>query len=208
MPEASRKTSEHIAGRPFSLTMVIGAGVCWVGALTLLFLVDLRAEDGPFTLQCVLFYVLVLAASVLTFAPLQQHMELPRLAVEGTTGFALLFHTLAFVPPPNGWLLSLPDLPVYALLITAIFLSTSALVLPFIYALRQRFIKKRAHRLDMRQARRQAYVAGGIAACGIILAGLRMLTWISFLLLVLIVLMVELMMLVRGKVAAKGDGTR
>jgi hypothetical protein len=35
-----------------------------------------------------------------------------------------------------------------------------------------------------------------------------MLTWISFLLLVLVVLMVELMVLVRRKVAAKGDGAR
>ncbi len=45
-------------------------------------------------------------------------------------GSSLLLYTLAFVPPPTGWLLSLPDTPVYLIFAAALFWSASALAMP------------------------------------------------------------------------------
>lgn len=162
----------------------------------LLFTTNFRT-DAPDILapQRLLFYILVLSASLLTFAPIQQRMHLPQLTLMGTGGATLFFYTLAFVPPPTGWLLSLPDLPVYGLLIVSVFWSSVAIAFPFIYAVRQHLVKQRTQRLDIRQARRQAYEAGFLIAGVVMLSGLRVLTWISVLLLMLILITTELLFL-------------
>lgn len=186
-----------LSERPSPLMLALMAGLCWAGAITLLLLADLRAETHPLAPQRMLFYALVLAAGLLTFVPVQQRMRLPRLALEGVAGTSLLLYTLAFVPPPTDWLLSLPDLPVYGLLIVALFWSAAAIALPFIYALSQRIFKQRARRLDLRRARRQAYEVGTLVASTAVLAGLRVLTWVSLLLLTLILVSAELLFLSR-----------
>jgi uncharacterized iron-regulated membrane protein len=127
-------------------------------------------------------------------------MGLPSLAFEGVGGTALLFYTIAFVPPPTGWLLSLPDLPVYMLLILSLFWTSSAVVLPFVYAAGQRLFKHRARRRDFRRARRQSYEIGLLVACLAVLAALHVLSWVSLLLLVLILVIGELLLLSRIEV--------
>lgn len=118
-------------------------------------------------------------------------MELPYLAAEGIGGTVLFCYTLACVPPPNDWLLSPPELPVYVLLAVATFWSCSALVLPFIYAIRQRVVQQRAARRSTAEARRQAYGVGMLMASLVLFAGLRILSWISIGLLSLIFLAIE-----------------
>lgn len=179
------------------MLLALMAALCWAGVLFLLFLADLRAELDPLAPQRVFFYVLVLTAGLLTFVPIQIRMRLPRLAFEGVTSTALLCYIIAFVPPPTGWLFALPDLPVYLLFITTLFWSTSALVLPFSYALGQRVFKQRARQMDTRRARRQAYECGLLFALAATLAGLRVLTWVSFLLLALILITAEILLLSR-----------
>ncbi len=169
----------------------------------MLLLTDMRTQTDMVSLPRALFVLLVLLAAALTFVPAQKRMELPRLAQEGIGGTVLLLYTLAFVPPPTGWLLSLPDMPVYVLLVVAVFLSSSALNRPFLSALRQRVIKQRIRRLDTREARRQSYEIGLVAAGVVVLAALRVLTWISGLLLVLIILTLELFFLSRFEPMAK-----
>ncbi|NJP04647.1 MAG: hypothetical protein HC837_02935 [Chloroflexaceae bacterium] len=185
------------------LLLAFSAGLCWVGALLLLFLVDLRAEPDPLAPQRLLFYVLVMTAGLLTFVPLEQRMGLSGITLQGVGGTALLLYILAFVPPPSQWLLSLPDLPVYGLIIVALFWSTSAIVLPFIYAASQQLFQQRARRLDLRRARRQAHEAGLLLACIAVLAGLGVFHWISLLLVVLIIFIAELLFLSR----VKAEGT-
>jgi hypothetical protein len=141
----------------------------------------------------------VLVAGLLTFVPVEQRMELPGLTVEGTGGTVLLLYTLAFVPPPTGWLLSLPDLPVYGLFALAVFWSVAATALPFVHAIRQRVIKQRPRRLSVQESHRQSHEVGFLVASLVVLAGLRVLTVVSFLLLVLIVITSELLMLARSK---------
>jgi hypothetical protein len=184
----------------WSFTLALAAGLCWSGALLLLFLANLSAEADPLAPQRLLFYVLVLTAGGLTFVPIQHGLGLPSLAFEGIGGTALLLYTLAFVPPPTGWLLSLPDLPVYMLLILALFWTSSAVVLPFMYAAGQRLFKHRARRRDVRRARRQSYEIGLLVACLVLLAALRVLSWVSLLLLLLILVIGELLLLSRIEV--------
>ncbi|NJN67824.1 MAG: hypothetical protein HC884_14505 [Chloroflexaceae bacterium] len=138
-------------------------------------------------------------AGLLTFVPIERRMELPGLAVEGTGGTMLLFYTLALVPPPTGWWLSLPDLPVYGLLMLAVFWSAAATTLPFVHAIRQRVIQQRPRRLNVREAHRQSHEIGFLAASLVVLSGLRVLTVVSFLLLALIVVTSELLILARSE---------
>jgi hypothetical protein len=191
---------ESAPGQRWSFVTALAAVLCWSGTLALLLLGNMYTEPDPLAPQRLLFYTLALAASLLTFVPVQYALSLPGLAVEGVISVSVLLYTLAFVPPPTGWLLALPDLPVYVLFITALFWSTSALVLPFSYAAGKRIFRQRARRLDVRRARRQAYEVGMLFACTAVLAALQVLTWVSLLLLVLILCMAEMLFLSRVQV--------
>jgi hypothetical protein len=126
---------------------------------------------------------------------MQLRLETPGLALEGTIGAALLLYTLAFVPAPTNWLLSPPDAPVYALLALAVYLFGAALALPFVAAVGQRLLRQRVMRYDRRRMRRQAHEVGAVLALCVVLAGLRVLTPLGVLLLILIVIVAELMFL-------------
>lgn len=190
----STTTSQRLT---MNASLALMAGLCWAGTLMLLFLADLRAEISPLAPQRLLFYTLVLAAGLLTFVPIQRQLGLPYLALEGVGGAGLLLYTLAFVPPPNDTLLSLPDLPVYTLFILALFLSSSAIVRPFLYAIGQRLFQRRVRRTDTRRARRQSYELGLLCASAAALGGLRVLTWVSLLLVLLILITAEILFLSR-----------
>lgn len=183
--------------RAFPLSFALLAGVCWAGVLALVLLVNLRQEVGILTPMRLLFVILVVTAGVLTFAPIQRYLELPRLTFEGTLGTSLLCYTVAFVPPPTDWLFSLPDMPVYGLLLLAVFETVAAIALPFVVLLRRRLIRQRVRRLALPPARRQSYEIGLFAAGVVLFASMRVLTWVSTLLLLLILATTELMILSR-----------
>jgi hypothetical protein len=147
-----------------------------------------------------LFYALVVVAGLCTFAPVQYTMGLSRLTLEGVVSTSVLLYTLAFVPPPTDWLLFLPDLPVYLLFTGALFWSTAAVALPFVYAAGKRLFKHRARQRDAVRAWRQSYELGALVACSALLAALQVLTWVSLLLLVLMLVIAELLFLSRVKV--------
>jgi hypothetical protein len=182
-------------GRRPALLLAAAAGLCWACAIALLLSGGLDAETDPFATQRVIFYVLVLAAGLLTFVPAQQRLRLPGLALEGVAGTALLLYTLAFVPPPTGWLLALPDTPVYLVFIAAVFWSSSAIALPPIYALGRWTFRQRARQYDLRRARRQAHEVGAMLAAIIALAGLRLVTPFGIALVVLILVVAEMLFL-------------
>ena len=106
-----------------------------------------------------------------------------------------LLYTLAFVPPPTGWLLSLPDAPVYLILALALLWTVAALTLPPIHALGRRLFRQRARQYDLRRARRQAHEVGLLAALCVGLAGLRVLTPAPVILLALVLAVAELLFL-------------
>lgn len=181
--------------RRIVLLLAALAGLCWAGALTMLIWgsVDRRQPyDAP---ERMVYYILIIAAAVLTFTPVERQFRLTGLAVEGVAGTALLLHTLAFVPPPTAWLLSPPDAPVYAVMALAVFWFCASLAMPLLYAAGQRLFRQRARRYDRRRARRQAYEIGLLAALMIVLAGLRTLTPVAVALVALIIGVAELLFL-------------
>lgn len=188
-PEESQRESDDRT----SLLMAVLAGVCWVGAFTLLLSVDM-GHDVLAPMR-VLFYLLVLAAATLTFLPMELGLHSPGLAQEGIAGSFLLLYTLAFVPAPHSWLLSLPDMPVYLVLAIGLFLTCTALARPVIVLASHRFFQQRARQYDVRRARRQSYEVGLAVALCMALAGLRVLTPLAVLLVVLILVVMELMFL-------------
>lgn len=136
-----------------------------------------------------------LLASLLTFAPLQWRLQLAGLTWQGVVGWTLLGYILAFVPPPTGGLLDLPEVPVYLLLFLAVFYATAAAITPVLFLLGQRLFRSRLHRLDVRRARRQGYEAGLLLVALFTLAGLRVLTPLTGVLLVIVVVLLETLLL-------------
>jgi hypothetical protein len=183
------------ASRRPALLLAVAAGLCWACALAALISAGLSPDLPLLAPLRVIFYALTLLAGLLTFVPFQQRLRLPGLAFEGVAGSFLLLYTLAFVPPPTGWLAAPPDAPVYVLLALSLFWTISAAALPLVYALGQRAFRQRARQYDMRRARRQSHEIGALAGLCVLLAGLRVLTPVPVLLIGLIIAVAELLFL-------------
>ncbi len=154
-----------ILSSQLSILAAVAAGLCWSGALALLIFGGLSVAEPPLAPQRLLYYGLVLGAALLTFAPIERSLGIAGLTVEGLVGVALLLYGLAFVPPPTEWLLSPPDMPVYALLIGAIFLCGAAGSRPFLAVIGRRLFTQRVRALDMRRVRRRVLRGRPAARC-------------------------------------------
>jgi hypothetical protein len=183
------------SSRRLSLILAVAAGLCWAAALLLMMMGDIGTQADPLSPARLFFCLIVVAAGVLTFVPVERQLGLGGLTVEGSGGVLLLFYTLAFVPAPTGWLLSPPDAPVYALLAFAVFLSVAAVALPLVFVAGRRLFRQRARQYDQRRARRQAREIGAFAALLVGMAGLRVFTPLGVALLILILITVELLFL-------------
>ncbi len=183
--------------RPGPLMLLLAAlgGLAWAGALGLLFFGDIDRAREPLSTPRLIYCGLALLAGLLTFAPIQARMRLPGLAFEGVAGAFLTLYMLAFVPPPTQWLLSPPDAPVYVLFAAGLFWLVAAAALPVCYAVGQRVFQARARQYDQRRAVRQAHEAGAAAAIYVLLAGLRILTPLAALLVLLIMVVAEFLFL-------------
>ncbi len=187
---------------PWRWTPVVAglAGLAWLVALGMLGATSGLGErvSSPRATLAVAWWL----ASVLTFLPLEFRLGLPGLTWQGMIGWTLLGYTLAFVPPPTGWLLDLPDLPVYLVFFLALFYAVAASTLPLTFLAGRRLYQRRMHRLDLRRARRQAYEFGMLAVALTALAGLRVLSVATGLLLVAIFVLAETLLL--SQVAPEG----
>ncbi|HEX6289721.1 MAG TPA: hypothetical protein VFZ66_11050 [Herpetosiphonaceae bacterium] len=177
--------------KPFVVGLAI---VAWIVALGLLMSVPAQIERVTGLLRLLVPLIWATAAAI-TFVPIQLRLALPGVGWQGIVGFGLLGYILAFVPAPSGWLLDLPDLPVYLLLFLAIFYAVSAAIVPLTYLLGQRYYKLRIHRLDVGRARRQAYEVGLLIVVALVMAGLRVLSPITFGLLALVIVLTEALLL-------------
>lgn len=178
-----------------ALLLAVAAGLCWASAIALMLSTSLAIPQNIFFSERIIFVVLVVLAGLLTFVPIQRHLRISGLVLEGVAGTSLLLYTLAFVPSPTDWILSLPDTPVYVLFMVALFWSGSASTLPFIYILGQRLFQRRTRRYDIRRARRQSHEVGILLAACAGLAGLRVLTLPSVVLIILILIVTEMLFL-------------
>lgn len=194
-PAVTESSGPGAARRRPALLLAVAAGLCWACALAALLSGQIDPDLPFFAPIRVIFYLLVLAAALLTFVPFQRRLRLPGMALEGVAGSFLLLYTLAFVPPPTAWLLELPELPVYLLLALGLFWSVGAAMLPPIHALGTRLFRQRARQYDLRRARRQAHGLALLLAACVLLAGLRALRPAPVLLLALLLLVAELLFL-------------
>lgn len=185
----------NLTQRQYSLLVAVLAGLAWAAVLALLLFGGVNNGMAPTSPGRLLFTLLALLAPLLTFAPVERAADLGGLTVEGTLGTALLLYCLAFVPAPRDWLLALVDLPIYGLFLIALFLCGSALARPLIHAIGLRLFHTRARAHDGRRVRRQSYELGLLLAVVAALAGLRVLTWVSLLLLALAIVIAELLFL-------------
>ncbi len=193
--------SALVERRPL-LLLAGAAGLCWASAGGLLLGPELAATPALFAPLRVIFYLLVLAAALLTFLPLQHSLRAPGLALEGACGALLLGYTLAFVPPPNGPIYSLPELPVYLIFLGSLFALVSAAALPAVAMIGRRVFRRRARQYDLIRSRRQAHEVGAWAAALGVLAGLQILAPLSVLLVTIVIVLVEILFLAYVEVAA------
>ncbi|MDP9313897.1 MAG: hypothetical protein M3R24_23965 [Chloroflexota bacterium] len=186
---------EPMQGPWVAKPLVIGlAALAWLVALGLLLAAPERLVVAGVGARVLVPLSWGLAAA-LTFVPVQLRMALHGIGWQSIVGWALLGYLLAFVPAPTGWLLDLPDLPVYLLLFFAMFYTVTAAMVPLTYLLGQRFYKLRIHRLDVGRARRQAYEIGLLIVIALVMAGLRVLSPITFGLLALVMVLTEALLL-------------
>jgi hypothetical protein len=181
----------------YPLIAAAAAGICWAAALALLIFGDLGRLSNPLAPERLLYYGLVLGATLLTFVPIEARLNLTGLTIEGVIGFGLLAYTLAFVPAPQGWLLEPADLPIYGLFFIALLIAGAAAARPFIAVLSRRFFQQRARAFDQRRVRRQAYEVGLFLAAAAALGSLNVLNWASLLLILVALLIAELLLLSR-----------
>jgi hypothetical protein len=177
--------------KPFVVGFAI---VAWIVALGLLISMPGQSAQADGLPRLLLPLTWAMAAAI-TFVPIQLRLALPGVGWQGMVGFGLLGYILAFVPAPSGWLLDLPDLPVYLLLFLAVFYAVSAAIVPLMYVLGQRYYKLRIHRLDVGRARRQAYEVGLLIVVSLVMAGLRVLSPVTFGLLALVIVLTEALLL-------------
>ena len=175
--------------------VIVGlAVIAWLVALSLLAM-------GPTTLEArvssprLTFITAWVIAATITFLPLEFRLGLPGLTWQGVAGWTLLGYTLAFVPPPRGWLLDLPDLPTYLIFFLALLYAVASAALPLTSLLGRWLYSRRMHQLDMRRARRQANELGMLAVALLALAALRVLSPLTGLLLLAVFILVETLFL-------------
>ncbi|WP_298820775.1 hypothetical protein [Chloroflexus sp.] len=183
------------ASRNWLLPLALLAGLSW--ALVIAMVIGLDLARGPNLLSPLhlIFHGMALVTGIITFFPLEKRLDLPGLTVEGALGSWLLLVTIAIIPAPTGTLLDPPDMPVYALMIFAVFLLVSAIVRPVIAALSRRWLALKAWARDNRRARREAYEIGLFAAMTLALAALRALDPIKLIALALMLVLVEIIFL-------------
>jgi hypothetical protein len=179
------------SAKPFVVGFAI---VAWIVAVGLLISTPSQIGQSNGLLRLLVPLVWSTAAAI-TFIPIQLRLALPGVGWQSMVGFGLLGYILAFVPAPGGWLLDLPDLPVYLLLFLAVFYAVSAAIVPLTYVLGQRYYKLRIHRLDVGRARRQAYEVGLLIVVSLVMAGLRVLSPVTFGLLALVIVLTEALLL-------------
>jgi hypothetical protein len=138
---------------------------------------------------------LLICAGLLTFLPLEQQHQLPGLTIEGTIGIWFGGILIVLVPAPQGPLYDPVDLPLYLALLPPITMTVAALSRPLVTLISSRLFARRSWAYDPRRTRRQSFLIGLLTASAAVLGGLRLLSWLNMLLLVLVALLIELVFL-------------
>ncbi|KPL86680.1 hypothetical protein [Herpetosiphon geysericola] len=170
------------------------AGLGWTAMLVWIFFGGLSPQSGLWVRT--LFGMASLGLGLTTWLPIQWALRLPALTWRGTVGWAIIFWVLAFVPAPTTTIAAgLPDLPIYLLFLSGVFLASNALVLPLVYVWGIRRYHNRAQRFDVRRSHRQAAEAGIFCSLCVLLAAMNIFEPVTVLLLIAILVLSEMVIL-------------
>lgn len=170
------------------------AGLGWTAMLLWVFFGGLSPQSG-FGVRS-LFGIATLALGLTTWLPMQWALRLPALTWRGTVGWAIIFWMLAFVPAPTTTIAAgLPDLPIYLIFLSGVFLASNAMVLPMVYVWGIRRYHNRAQRFDVRRSHRQAAEAGIFCSLCVLLAAMNIFEPVTVLLLIAILVLSEMVIL-------------
>ncbi len=170
------------------------AGLGWTAMLLWVFFGGLSPQSGLWIRT--LFGITTLGLGLTTWLPMQWALRLPALTWRGTIGWALIFWVLAFVPAPTTTIAAgLPDLPIYLLFLSGVFLASNAIVLPMVYVWGIRRYHNRAQRFDVRRSHRQAAEAGIFCSLCVLLAAMNIFEPVTVLLLIAILVLSEMVIL-------------
>ena len=170
------------------------AGLGWTAMLLWVFFGGLSPQSG-FGVRS-LFGIATVALGLTTWLPMQWALRLPALTWRGTVGWAIIFWILAFVPAPTTTIAAgLPDLPIYLIFLSGVFLASNAMVLPLVYVWGIRRYHNRAQRFDVRRSHRQAAEAGIFCSLCVLLAAMNIFEPVTVLLLIAILVLSEMVIL-------------
>lgn len=166
--------------------VTLGAVFSWAMLVQLVLVDDVGARSG-FDLWRLMFYLVLLAAPVLTFVPLARWAGAPFFDVEAVAGWVTLGFVVAFVEPADP-----PSLAQFLLFVIplTVALATLATLASFLVGLR---VYRNDHRrYDFVRARRQGYLSAIILVSSMLLFSIGTLSPTSAVLLLLIAGLAEM----------------
>ena len=176
------------------------AGLTWAGVVGLVFLLDTGDYSDFWFPARIVTYILLLIAPALTFMPLGRALGLRFYGYWSVFSWAAFGFVFAFLTPDPAKGRN-ENLSALILLLVCFFAVLISLFLPICYAVGLNLFAKayRPARYDLRRATREAVFLSMYCILIAFLQLLGSLTWLYAVMLFLIVLVVELLILSRGR---------
>ena len=184
-----------------SAIVMLGALLSWI-ALGQLVLVENVGERAPFDVLRLLFYMLLLAAPVLTFVPVARWANGPFYDIEATAGWATLGFVVAIVTPANP-----PTLAQFLLFLLPLTVALASVTTFASYLVGLRVYRGDPRRHDFVRARRQGYLVAIVLVASMLLFSIGTLSPTSAVLLLIVVIMAEMFALTRDSQRVRTTAT-
>ena len=185
-----------------SVIVALGALLSWM-MLGQLILIEDVGDRPALGLWRLLFYLLLVAAPVLTFVPLARLVSAPFYDVEATVGWATLGFVVAVVSPADP-----PTLAQFLLLLLPLTLAMATLATLGSYLVGLRVYRGDPRRHDFVRARRQGYLVALVLVASMLLFSVGTLSPTSVVLLIGIAVLAEMFALNRDSQRVRRTAVR
>ena len=168
--------------------------LAWAQVYALVVVRDVGTETNFWAPVRIASYLSFVLAPALTFTPIARILHIPLYDLEAIAGWSTLLFSLTFIDPGNH-----PPMVALLVLLVSLTVSLATIFTLVSYVVGFRLLARRRQRYDFIRARRDGYVAA-IFCVGLLLLGmLGVLNPINAALLGLIVALLELALLSRGR---------
>jgi hypothetical protein len=175
----------------------ITSGIAWAAWIYFLFIFEVGAIPNPWDPWRIVFYVLLLLAPTLTFAPIAFRLRWYFLLPYAVIGWAALGFLLAFLPPPLAVLTQRQSPLVVWYYFLDLFVVLTTILAPLAHIVGLRFLSSRTHQRDFVRAWREAGLLAFYLVGLAIARNLGLITWPIVLLGLLFLVLVEALFLAR-----------